>query len=224
MTNVHLSVAGPTCDWSDVDTVSTADTRHWTQEWNPSSAAVTSEAEGQTYSVQGIKTEPVDQDRTWDRCNQFQPDERMEDNVTMKLEPCTCDDLSSKPADVWNVVDSSYTSTVPEIDTSKVKAEPSTDDVGIDQECTNRLFKSEPVTTGSSTDVIKTEPVTTNMDSDGMRYDEPVTTSMDSDGMRYDEPVTTNTVTPESIICGQKGKETQTGEKQVCQPMVLTEV
>ncbi|KAL8605704.1 hypothetical protein ACOMHN_064841 [Nucella lapillus] len=195
--------SGPTCDWSDVDTVSTADTCHWTQEWNPSSAAVTSEAEGQTYSVQGIKTEPVDQDRTWDRCNQFQPDERMEDNVTMKLEPCTCDDLSSKPADAWNVVDFSYTSTVPEIDTSKV------DDVGIDQGCTNRLFKSEPVTTGSSTDVIKTEPVTT---------------SMDSDGMRYDEPVTTNTVTPESITCGQKGKETQTGEKQVCQPMVLTEV
>ncbi|KAL8605702.1 hypothetical protein ACOMHN_064839 [Nucella lapillus] len=169
---------GPTCDWSDVDTASTADTRHWTHEWNPSSDAVTFEAEGQTYSVQGIKTEPVDQDRTWDRCNHFQSDEKMEDNVTMKLEPCTCDDLSSKPADVWNVVDSSYTSTVPEIDTSKVTAEPSTDDVGIDQECTNRLFKSEPVSTGSSTDVIKTEPVTTNMDSDGIRHSS-------ADGMQW---------------------------------------
>ncbi|KAL8621187.1 hypothetical protein ACOMHN_018488 [Nucella lapillus] len=169
MISVEFSVAGPTRDWSEVNTVSTTNTHQDTEEWNPSATVIKSELDRQTHRGQVIQAEPVDQSVTWDGCCQFQSVDSKEDQVNMKGESSTGGYLYAKAVDFCSDV---------------IKTEPATTDNS------SVVIKTEPVTTDISSDVIKTEPVTTYISSDVIKT-EPATTDISSDVIKT-EPATTN--------------------------------
>ncbi|KAL8624520.1 hypothetical protein ACOMHN_053063 [Nucella lapillus] len=148
----------------------------------------------------------------------------------MKRRSCICGDISTKPVDFWNAVNSNLCELVPRFDTSKVKVEPSTVSVEVNSDWTDSDLKSEPVTTDAgktevvttdnSSDVIKTEPITADINSDVIKTEpftadinsdviktEPITADINSDVIRT-EAVTTNTSAPESTASRQESMDT----------------
>ncbi|KAL8572456.1 hypothetical protein ACOMHN_005602 [Nucella lapillus] len=95
-----------------------------------------------------------------------------------------------------------------DISSDVIKTEPITADISSD------VIKTEPITANicSYRDVIKTESITANISSDVVKT-EPITADISSDVIKT-EPITADISTPESITSGQRGVDTQTGDKQ----------
>ncbi|KAL8567366.1 hypothetical protein ACOMHN_001754 [Nucella lapillus] len=173
-----------------------------------------------------IKTEPI----TANICSDVIKTEPITANIcsdVIKTEPitaCTCSDviktepiaanicsdvIKTEPVTACTYSDVIKTEPITaNISSDIIKTEPITSDISSD------VIKTEPITANicSYRDVIKTESITANISSDVIKT-EPITADISSDVIKT-EPITADISTPESITSGQRGVDTQTGDKQ----------
>ncbi|KAL8567365.1 hypothetical protein ACOMHN_001753 [Nucella lapillus] len=173
-----------------------------------------------------IKTEPI----TANICSDVIKTEPITANIcsdVIKTEPITaniCSDvIKTEPVTACTYSDVIKTEPITaNISSDIIKTEPITADISSDviktelitSDISSDVIKTKPITANicSYRDVIKTESITANISSDVIKT-EPITADISSDVIKT-EPITADISTPESITSGQRGVDTQTGDKQ----------